>query len=399
MAIDASESPLADREAGSFPMVAGRKASRARRTGQDEAVAPDPSGRPALHSLKGAPDFDSRYFSEIADADARTEWDLERGRGAFANPHARAIASSYVNTDPEVDADSDVDAAVDVELDADVGVARVGSVGVDRDGVDRDSAADEIDESALLADLPNYWNESSRPLVSLAFIVPMLVAYEIGIIALGPVAVRNGAEVWLRQLLDLFGLGQYFLLPVLTCVGLLVWHCVSHTTWAFRPSVLWGMAMESATLALGLLVLAQLQGNWCGLQASLPDCRVATDGDGLSYFGGLLGYLGAGIYEELMFRLALLPLAAVILRGCGVSRRPAWFLAIVLVSVVFSLAHYRWDIQLAGMHIQTSGYAFEWYSFSFRFMAGALFSLLFVVRGFGIAVGTHALYDLFAVLL
>lgn len=391
MAIDASESPLADRAAGSFPMVAGRKASRARRTGQDEAMASDPSDdpsdRPASDSFAVAPNADARYPSD--EVKSRSAWNLERGRVAIAGHRISANAMACV----------DVAADVEVDRDAGVGIAVIGDAPVDHDGVDCDSGLEEIDESALLADLPDYWKESSRPLVSLAFIVPMLVAYEIGVIALGPSAVRNGAEVWLRQLLDLFGLGQYFLLPVLTCVGLLLWHCVSHTTWSFRPSVLWGMAMESATLALGLLVLAQLQGNWCGLQATMPDCRVSTESEGLSFFGGLLGYLGAGIYEELMFRLALLPLAALILRGCGVSRRPAWFLAIVLVSVVFSLAHYRWDIQLAGMHIQTSGYAFEWYSFSFRFMAGALFSLLFVVRGFGIAVGTHALYDLFAVLL
>jgi hypothetical protein len=384
MAIDASESPLADRSASSFPIVSGRKAARARRAGQDEAT---PSDRLAIQQL----DADIRRFPDEAGADESAAWGLERGRAALANP--RVSADANANADVAVDADLDAGDVASVDRDG------VDCDGVDLDGVDLDGVPDEIDQSALLADLPDYWKESSRPLVSLAFIVPMLVAYEIGVIALGPSAVRNGAEVWLRQLLDLFGLGQYFLLPVLTCVGLLVWHCVSHTTWAFRPSVLWGMAMESATLALGLLVLAQLQGNWCGLQASVPDCRVSTDGDGLSFFGGLLGYLGAGIYEELMFRLALLPLAAVSLRGCGVSRRPAWFLAIVLVSVVFSLAHYRWDFQLAGMHIQTSGYAFEWYSFSFRCMAGAIFSLLFVVRGFGIAVGTHALYDLFAVLL
>ena len=32
-------------------------------------------------------------------------------------------------------------------------------------------------------------------------------------------------------------------------------------------------------------------------------------------------------------------------------------------------------------------------SFTFRFLAGLAFSLLFLVRGFGIAAWTHALYD------
>ena len=57
----------------------------------------------------------------------------------------------------------------------------------------------------------------------------------------------------------------------------------------------------------------------------------------------------------------------------------------ILTSVVFSAAHYL------GPH----GDAFEAFSFWFRFMAGAFFAMLFVHRGFGIAAGTHAMYDIF----
>jgi membrane protease YdiL (CAAX protease family) len=60
-------------------------------------------------------------------------------------------------------------------------------------------------------------------------------------------------------------------------------------------------------------------------------------------------------------------------------------LAVLVTSVLFSAAHY------AGAHGET----FDWFSFSFRFLAGAFFALLFVYRGFGIAAGTHALYDIF----
>ena len=35
----------------------------------------------------------------------------------------------------------------------------------------------------------------------------------------------------------------------------------------------------------------------------------------------------------------------------------------------------------------------EWFSASFRCLAGIFFATLFVYRGFGIAAGTHALYD------
>jgi hypothetical protein len=34
-----------------------------------------------------------------------------------------------------------------------------------------------------------------------------------------------------------------------------------------------------------------------------------------------------------------------------------------------------------------------WFGFVFRFLAGVFFSVLFVYRGFGIAAGSHAAYD------
>jgi hypothetical protein len=45
------------------------------------------------------------------------------------------------------------------------------------------------------------------------------------------------------------------------------------------------------------------------------------------------------------------------------------------------------------------GDSFELYSFTFRTMAGLFFALLFIVRGFGIAAGTHAAYDMLVGLL
>src|SRR5262245_22299143 len=66
-------------------------------------------------------------------------------------------------------------------------------------------ASSEEDPVAVDAFRGDYWQQSRRPLVSLAFVVPLLLIYEAGILWLGPQAMRNGADVWLRQLLDLLG--------------------------------------------------------------------------------------------------------------------------------------------------------------------------------------------------
>jgi hypothetical protein len=232
-----------------------------------------------------------------------------------------------------------------------------------------------------------YWTQSRQPLASLVFIAPLLVIYEVGIIRLGPYAMRNGAEVWLRLILDQIGFGQYFLLPILTVAILLAWHHTTRQPWRVAPGVFSGMLVESLLLALCLWVLLQIQGAFCqSMPASAAEIPAGT-GFVSSLFWGVrtgVGYLGAGIYEELMFRLLLLPVVVWILQRGSLSHGPALLLAIVLTSLLFSAAHY---IGPGGEHLR-------WFSFVFRFIAGAFFATLFVYRGFGIAVGTHAGYDI-----
>ena len=62
---------------------------------------------------------------------------------------------------------------------------------------------------------------------------------------LGPSAVRNGADVWLRQFLDTLGFSQYFLLPVLTIGLLLAWHYVARDRWQLSAGVVYGMLAET----------------------------------------------------------------------------------------------------------------------------------------------------------
>jgi membrane protease YdiL (CAAX protease family) len=232
-----------------------------------------------------------------------------------------------------------------------------------------------------------YWQQSRRPLTCLAFVAPLLLLYEGGVLFLGAQAVRNGADVWLRQLLDLMGFGQYFLLPVLTVGILLGWHHAARQPWQIVPGVLYAMFAECLLLALALLIVARLQGAF--LSMFLPaqsDWPVAASivSDTLGTAGRLVSFFGAGIYEEVLFRLMLLPLVAWVLRWAGCNSRQALVGAVVLTSLLFSAAHY------IGPH----GQPLDASTFLFRFVAGAFFAALFVYRGFGIAAGSHAFYDI-----
>lgn len=61
-------------------------------------------------------------------------------------------------------------------------------------------------------------------------------------------------------------------------------------------------------------------------------------------------------------------------------------MAAILTSLLFAAAHYR--------IVWPGGDDFQWFSFTFRFLAGMYFSVVFIYRGFGIAAGSHAAYDI-----
>ena len=231
------------------------------------------------------------------------------------------------------------------------------------------------DSLPLLAE--GYWVESRHPLASLVFIIPFLVVYEVGVLVLGPGEVRNGADAWLRQWLGWIGFGQYFLLPILTVCVLLAWHYTTRQSWRLSRGLLWGMAGECALLAVCLwIVLQVLRMLWPFDEAT----RMSLTGNVATG----VSYLGAGIYEELLFRLILMTSVAWGLKRSGVKPRTSVVAAVVFVSLLFAAAH----------HVKPHGYPFNGFDFLFRTVAGIFFSILFIYRGYGIAAGTHAGYNL-----
>jgi membrane protease YdiL (CAAX protease family) len=241
-----------------------------------------------------------------------------------------------------------------------------------------------------------YWQESARPLTSLVFVLPMLLFYECGVLILGPQAVRNAADIWLRQLLDMIGFGQYFLLPILACGSLLAWHHMVRKPWHLNWTVLYGMLFESLAFGFLLVMIAGWQSRL--LSASIIPCA-APDETAAGISATLVAYVGAGIYEEVLFRLILLPAVWGLFRLCGLSTRASIVTAVIVTSLIFSAAHYRLDLLIGSYRLTTTfGEPFGWFSFLFRFIAGVAFSTLFFLRGFGITAGTHALYDLMTLL-
>lgn len=200
--------------------------------------------------------------------------------------------------------------------------------------------------------LAGYFERAKQPLEILAVIAPLVVLYEVGLVY----ALRssqgtftNGAHEGLVRFFTNFGVDPARLnLPTLGLPGvalivvLLVWQLLSRKPWSLHLPTVCGMIVESALLALPLLVVAQLvtRAFVPALVASPFPAQIDVGMGALSTFGKISMSVGAGLYEELIFRMVLLSLLHTAL--VDMARLPErWGIAIaVLVSaLLFALYH------------------------------------------------------------
>jgi hypothetical protein len=233
----------------------------------------------------------------------------------------------------------------------------------------------------------SYWRQSRSHRYSLLFALPLLVAYEALAAVLGhgePQAIRNGADVLLKSaFIVLLGAHGPLVFGALL-IGLSLWLVTRdmrmHGT-HLSPRIFAGMAVESVVLALAFgIIVASITTRVLARFAALAQTPMHE----LGVWTQLMVSLGAGLYEELLFRVLLV--GAISALGIRVFRwRPlaAGAVAVGVGAIIFSAFHY----------VGPFGDPLEAGSFTFRLIAGIFFSALFVTRGFGITAWTNALYD------
>jgi hypothetical protein len=189
----------------------------------------------------------------------------------------------------------------------------------------------------------------------------------------------------MRSALASVGVADHWLLPLVLVVILLSWQVVSFRDWRFSPGILAGMVVESFVWAVALLGISRMiDVAFSYLEQGRPLLLAIESGSGHRSLVGLIGYIGAGVYEETLFRLILVPLFFSTLRLLQAPQVFASALAVTASALMFALAH----------HAGNPAEQFTWFAFVFRWMAGVFFAWIFVLRGFGIAVGTHTMYDI-----
>jgi hypothetical protein len=234
---------------------------------------------------------------------------------------------------------------------------------------------------------PNsYWQRSRAPRYSLLFALPLLVFYQVLAVLLthGTRSVRNGADAILQGLFIAIAGSWGPLLFMVCLIGGGLWIVVRDLRahgMRLRVGVFAGMLAESILLALlfGFLV----GGVTSGLLGLLQTLALAPARQ-LDWWTRVMVSLGAGIYEELLFRVLLVGALAAAARALlGWRPVPAGVAATLAGAAIFSAFHY----------LGPYGDRLQLYSFVFRMVAGLFFSGLYLARGFGITACTHALYD------
>ena len=234
-----------------------------------------------------------------------------------------------------------------------------------------------------------YLDLSRTRTYALLFAVPLLICYEVGaawLAAGGGVPLRNGADVLLRTLFAAAGVQGTvaFTAALIVAAAAVVVLEQRRRRVSLRASIFAGMLAESTLYALLFGTVVGTATRWALMDFPVRLAAQEPIGD-LPLAEGLVLSLGAGVYEEIVFRVLLVGGLVAVFRWLMLRRTAAGVVAAIIAATIFSAFHY----------IGPYGDPWAMQSFVFRLLAGLAFNALFLVRGFGITAWTHALYDVF----
>ena len=229
-----------------------------------------------------------------------------------------------------------------------------------------------------------YFKHTSSFLYGVIIAIPLAVYYEISMILANrgmEAEVRNAADVMFKRLFESIGydgpLAGVIMFAFLFIIAAIAQGAHKEREgikihWHFYPVLI----AESALYAMLLFALMAISMNAMAPAMALSPVDI--------------GYaLGAGVYEELLFRAILLS-GLLYLAGKINKNTTLWkILAIVISALLFAGAHY----------IGAVGDSFDWLTFLARTLGGLLLGFVFMLRGLGAAVYTHAIYDIYTLVL
>ena len=227
--------------------------------------------------------------------------------------------------------------------------------------------------------MSNYWRYSRSAYYSAVAALPLLVIYEVLIVLSQSRywGIRNAADVWIRTFLMAFDLQAQHITFVLIGISLALIPIAKSRARGIKLKANYFALMFAECLAFSLVLGVVLQ-------SILRLGGLSSGGPGSGLMQNLALSVGAGLFEEIIFRVILLNLLFLLLSPLLKKKIVAAVFSVLLASFLFSLSHY----------VGTMADTWQLYSFMFRWAAGLLFTVLYFVRGFAITAYTHALYDI-----
>lgn len=224
-----------------------------------------------------------------------------------------------------------------------------------------------------------YFRAVKKMVYSIAIVIPLALIYELSSLMVNRSffeGIRSSAEVWILKFLRFLGLPLYLPLSILfIIVWVLIYVFYRRKGNKLNKKYFLWMFLEAMAFAV---LFGLVAGMITGL--ILPHQMGPANMISVSF--------GAGLYEELIFRVLLIPLFFWIFRKFGTNKIFSWGIAVVISSFLFALIH----------HIGTIAEPFTISAFTYRFVSGCIFALLYVTRGFGITAWTHAMYDIYVII-
>ena len=247
---------------------------------------------------------------------------------------------------------------------------------------------------------PQTRDPATAPLYSLVFILPVIAAFELGLLLYPELVHDIRARRILSLTIESLGAPALYAAPILILAVLLAAHILRKDPWSIRPPTLARMTAESIALAIPLFIIGQIAalllsvGNSTAQPAANALNHIAAQTTttpppdaAQSLFQDIAHACGAGLYEEFVFRFAAIATLHFVAHDlCGMKKTHAAAAALVLSSLAFALYH---DLQAPDGSFLAGRAAF-------LFLAGLYFGAVYLLRGFGIAVAAHAVYDILA---
>lgn len=233
--------------------------------------------------------------------------------------------------------------------------------------------------------LANHLAGRVDPLTSAILVFPLFLVYQLGILLSRGL---NGVDFITASFVEMCerDLGNYLVILSGMLVAYAAILLLLRQRETFDPKAFVPVLAESTFYALSMgSIILYVMHRFVELMPSLASGELAAAlATGLGALDILVISAGAGLHEELLFRLLGLGGLSWLLAGV-MNDKQAWLVALVASSLCFSLAH----------HIGPAGEPFEFAAFIYRALAGVFFALVYQVRGLAVAVWTHALYDVY----